>query len=75
MVKTLRVTETTYSLVMNLVGKLQQLAKKRVTVDEALRNALDTGLAEKDPNAWDKLKSLQFKGPRTNCVEEIDLLQ
>jgi hypothetical protein len=75
MIKTLRVTEPTYSLVMDLVGRLQQLTRRRVTVDEALRNALEIGLAEKDPNAWDKLKSLQFKGQRTNCVEEMDLLQ
>ena len=30
---------------------------------------------EKDKNAWTSLKKAIFRGPKTNCVEEIDITQ
>lgn len=30
---------------------------------------------KKDGNAWDKLEKATFRGPKTNCAEEIDVIQ
>lgn len=75
MAKTLRVEDSTYEMVMDLVGRIQMRKKKRVTVDAALREVVSRETIKKDPNAWDKLEKLSFRGPKTNSVEDIDLLQ
>lgn len=75
MVKTLRVDEDTYEMVMDLVGRMQMQKRRRVSVDTALKEIVSKKLAKKDQRAWENLEKLMFKGPKTNCVEEIDLLQ
>lgn len=74
MVKTLRVSDYTYSLIMSLVGNLQVRKRKKVSVDMALKEIITSKKTKKDPFAWDKLEKAMFKGPKTNCVEEIDLM-
>ena len=74
-VKTLRVKDSTYALVMQFVGQLQSIKKSSVSVDYALQIVFEEKNRKKDFNAWDKFDSLQFSGPKTNCVEEIDLVQ
>jgi hypothetical protein len=73
--KTLRVENDTYEMVMDLVGRIQIQKKKRVTVDAALREVVSRETTKKDPDAWSKLEKLSFSGPKTNSVEDIDLLQ
>ena len=74
MVKTLRVSEGTYQLVMQKVSEFQAVEKKRVTVDEALKKML-VKKKKIDPLAWEKLRKAIFKGPKENCVELIDVVQ
>ncbi|MFH1391751.1 MAG: hypothetical protein ABIH20_05555 [Candidatus Diapherotrites archaeon] len=75
MAKTLRVEDSTYAMVMDLVGRIQMRKKKRVTVDVALREVVSKETTKKDPDAWNKFEKLSFSGPKTNSVEDIDLLQ
>lgn len=74
MVKTLRVSESTYALVMEKVSEVQAVEKRHVTVDEALRKML---LKKKriDPLAWEKLEKLRFSGLKEDSTEMIDLVQ
>ena len=74
MVKTLRVSESTYALVMQKVSEVQAVEKRRITVDEALKKML---IKKKkiDPMAWEKLRKHMFSGLKENCTELIDVVQ
>ena len=75
LVKMLRVNDNTYALVMDFVGQIQIERQKRVSVDTALNLAFSNNKIKKDLSAWKKLETVIFNGPKTNCVEEIDLMQ
>lgn len=75
MVKTLRVQESTYKMVMNFVGKLQSQKGERVTVDSALKELASKKTEKKDSHAWEKFEELVFAGPKTNSVEEVNVIQ
>ena len=75
MVKTLRVSETTYQLVMDLVGQLQIEKRQKISVDKALKDTLSRPKFQKDPDAWKKWEKAIFKGKsKLDCVD-IDLVQ
>ncbi len=75
MVKTLRVSESTYALVMGLVSEIQAFKGKRISVDEALKEKLNPVKKKSREEAWKILDGLRFKGPKTNCVDDIDIIQ
>ncbi|MBI5228429.1 hypothetical protein HY988_07595 [Candidatus Micrarchaeota archaeon] len=75
--KTLRVSEDTYALVMAAVGQSQIEKRKKVSVDEVLKEHFLEGRLKfkKDPKAWEKLEKMIFKGPKNIDCLEIDLHQ
>lgn len=75
MVKTLRVSDVTYKLVMDLVGQLQIEKKEKISVDTALRDTLSKPKFQKDPDAWKKLEKAIFKGKSNIDCCDIDLVQ
>ncbi len=77
MSKNFRVSDGTYELVMSAVGQLQAQKKKRVSVDEVIKEHFLVGTMrfKKDPKAWDKLEKLIFKGPKNIDCLDIDTSQ
>lgn len=75
--KTLRVSGTTYELVMAAVGEAQVEKKKKVSVDQVIKEQFLTGRIKfkKDPKAWEKLEKLIFKGPKDIDCLDVDLHQ
>lgn len=71
MYKTVRVKEDTYGEIMNIAGSMQLQRKRKVSADEAIKFAIKDRW-QKDPQAWEKLDKLMFKGPKANCTEDID---
>ena len=75
MVKTLRVQESTYRIVMNFVVRLQSQRGERVTVDSALKELASKKTEKTDSNAWEKFEKLVFSGPKADSVEEVKVFQ
>lgn len=72
MVKTLRVKEDTYELVMHAVGSAQLRQKKRVSVDTMLKTLLMGRKAKPAQSAWALVLKASGDGPKTDCVKETD---
>ncbi len=75
--KTLRVSKDVYELVMHAVGQAQVQKRKKVSVNEVLKEHFLTGKLQfkKDPHAWEKWEKLQFKGPKNIDCLDIDMHQ
>ncbi len=72
MVKTLRVKEDTYELVMQAVGGEQLRQKKRVSVDAVLKGLFQAPKKKRTKSAWDIVLKASYDGPATDCVKEVD---
>ncbi|MBS3068206.1 hypothetical protein J4450_05860 [Candidatus Micrarchaeota archaeon] len=75
--KTLRVSETTYQMVMVAVGQAQAEKKRKVSADEVIKEHFLVGKLrfKKDPKAWEKLEKLIFKGPKDIDCLDVDIYQ
>ncbi len=72
MVKTLRVKEDTYELVMHAVGSAQIHQKKRISVDTVLKTLLKDRKTKPTRSAWALVLKATGDGPKTDCVKETD---
>ncbi len=74
MVKTIRVSDTTYQYIMEIVSDEQRKERKKISIDEALQEFITNKKMtfKKDPKAWEKFIALRFHGGKEHDCLDVD---